>query len=128
MAYILQIHLVENKTALCFHLGVRTDGLLALSAGVGAQLVKALDAHVLVVLLHALLAVQVVAAVEAVGAVGHGGGEVSPRTCGSDRPSESPFIHHRGAVLPRHLTLRKTTAQEKPPQEALEVNLTRSYK
>lgn len=74
-----------------FNLGVRTDGLLALGAGVGAQLVEALDAHVLVVLLHVLLAVQVVAAVEAVGAVGHGGGEVTPGTCGSDRERESPF-------------------------------------
>lgn len=71
-----------------FHLGVRTDGLPALSAGVGAQLVVAFDAHVLVVLLHVLLAVQVVAAVEAVGAVGHGGGEVTPRTCGSDQKRE----------------------------------------
>lgn len=96
--------------ALGFHLGVRTDGLFALCAGVGAQLVEALDAHVLVVLLHVFLAVQVVAAVEAVGAVSHGGGEVTPGTWGATRecvrqrhlllaqPSV-PFRHQRGTVL-----------------------------
>lgn len=93
----------KYKKALRFHLGVCTDGLLALGAGVGAQLVKALDAHVLLILLHALLAVQVVAAVEAVDAVGHGGGEVTPGTCGSDSERESPFTHQWGALLPHHL-------------------------
>lgn len=111
-----------------FHLGVRTDGLLALGAGVGAQLVEALDAHVLVVLLHVLLAVQVVAAVEAVGAVAHGGGgEVTPRACRSDRQSEFPCMHQRGALLPRQLTFSKTAHKKKKktkhPQGAFEVNL-----
>lgn len=106
-----------------FNLGVRTDGLLALGAGVGAQLVEALDAHVLVVLLHVLLAVQVVAAVEAVGAVGHGGGEVTPGTCGSDRERESPSRHQRGAVLPHHLALLGRRRGKAQPQEAaLEVS------
>lgn len=62
-------------------LGVRTHGALALCAGVGAQLVEALGAHVLLVLLHVLLPVQVVPAVVAVEAVGHGGAHVTPGTC-----------------------------------------------
>lgn len=61
-------------------LGVGTNGAFALCAGVGAELIKALGAHVLVVLLHVLLAVQVVTAIVAVKAVSHGGGEVAPGT------------------------------------------------
>lgn len=61
-------------------LGVGADGPSALGARVGAQLIEALGAHVLVVLLDVLLAVQVVAAVVAVEAVRHGGGEVTPGT------------------------------------------------
>lgn len=59
-------------------LGVGPNGASALSAGVGAELIEALGAHVLLVLLHVFLAVQVIAAVVAVEAVGHGGGEVTP--------------------------------------------------
>lgn len=65
---------------LCFHLGVSADGLLALSAGVGAELVEALGADVLVILLHVLLPVQVLTAVVAVEALTHGGGEITPGT------------------------------------------------
>lgn len=56
----------------------------------------------LFVLLHVLLAVQVVAAVEAVGAVGHGGGQITPRACGSDKQSESVSLHtpEGGGVAP----------------------------
>lgn len=60
-------------------LGVGADGTSAFCAGVGADLVEALGAHVLLVLLHELLAVQVVAAVEAVEALRHGGGQVALR-------------------------------------------------
>lgn len=67
-------------SATVFNLGVGTNRTPALCARVGAQLVEALGAHVLVVLLHVFLPVQVVAAVVAVEAVGHGGGEVAPGT------------------------------------------------
>lgn len=65
----------------CDHLGVGAYGAFALCTGVGADLVEALGAHGLLVLFHIFLALQVVAAVEAVEAVGHGGGEVAPGTC-----------------------------------------------
>lgn len=61
-------------------LGVSTNGAPALCAGVGADLIKALGAHMLVLLLHIFLPVQVVPAVVAVKAVSHGGGEVTPGT------------------------------------------------
>lgn len=64
----------------CDHLRVSADGALALRARVGADLVEALGAHGLLVLLYIFLALQVFAAVEAVKAVGHGGGEVAPGT------------------------------------------------
>ena len=60
------------------HLSVGPDRASAFHARVGADLVKALGAHVLLVLLHVLLAVQVVTAVEAVKSFGHGGGEIAP--------------------------------------------------
>ena len=60
------------------HLGVGPDGASAFHAGVGADLVEAFGAHVLLVLLHVLLAVKVVTAIEAVEAFGHGGGEIAP--------------------------------------------------
>lgn len=72
-----------HTLAPCFHLGVCTNGASALGAGVGAELIEALGAHVLLVLLHVFLPVQVVTAVVAVEAVGHGGGEVTPGTCGN---------------------------------------------
>lgn len=59
-------------------LGISTNGSSALCARVGTDFIKALGAHVLVVLLHVLLPMQVVPAVEAVEAIGHGGGEVTP--------------------------------------------------
>lgn len=55
-------------------LGVSTNGTSALCAGIGTELIEALGAHVLVILLHILLPVQIVTAVVAVEAVGHGGG------------------------------------------------------
>lgn len=61
-------------------LGVGSDGTSALCAGVGTELVEALGAHMFVVLLHVLLAVQVVPAVVAVEAVRHGGAHVVPWT------------------------------------------------
>ena len=60
------------------HLSVCPDRASAFHARVGADLVKALGAHVLLVLLHVLLAMQVVTAVEAVKSFGHGGGEIAP--------------------------------------------------
>lgn len=57
-----------------FHLGVSTNGAFALCARIGAELIKALGAHVLVILLHILLAMQIVTAVVAVKAISHGGG------------------------------------------------------
>lgn len=61
-------------------LGISSDGASALCTGVGTQFVKTLGAHMLVVLLHILLAVQVVPAVVAVEAVCHGRAHVVPRT------------------------------------------------
>lgn len=61
-------------------LGVSADGAFALCTGVGAELIEALGAHVLFVLLHIFLPVQVVPAVVAVEAISHGGGEITPRT------------------------------------------------
>lgn len=75
--------LIHPSLTLCVHLGVGADGASTLCAGVGAELVEALGAHMLLILLHVLLAVQVVAAVEAVGSIGHGGGEIRPGTCGA---------------------------------------------
>lgn len=75
------------------------------------MLVEAPDAHHLLILLHILLPVQAVTAVETVGAIGHGGAEVTPGTCGTTSVCEtvsSPahrhtdcvsFGHHTGAVL-----------------------------
>lgn len=53
-------------------LGVSANGFLALDAGVGTDLLKALDAAVAALLLHVLLALQRVAAVVAVKALRHG--------------------------------------------------------
>lgn len=58
-------------------LGVSSNGAFTLSTGVGAELLKALGANVLVVFLHILLPVQVVTAVVAVKAISHGGGEIT---------------------------------------------------
>lgn len=55
-------------------LGVSTNGAFALCTRIGAELIKALGAHVLVILLHILLAMQIVTAVVAVKAISHGGG------------------------------------------------------
>ena len=65
----------------CVHLGIGADGAAAVSAGVGTELIEALGAHMLFVLLHVLLPVQVVPAVVAVEAISHGGGEIMPETC-----------------------------------------------
>lgn len=62
------------------HLCVSTNGASTLGAGVGTELIEALGAHMLVVLLHILFAVQVVAAVVAVEAVSHGGAHIMPGT------------------------------------------------
>ena len=64
----------------CVHLGISADGAAAVSAGVGTELIKALGAHVLLVLHDILLPVQVVTAIVAVKALRHGGGEISPGT------------------------------------------------
>lgn len=84
----LQLNDADNHTdsVICagmgdHHLGVDADGAFALCAGVGADLFEALGAYGLLVLLHIFLALQVVAAVVAVEAFGHGGGEVAPGTC-----------------------------------------------
>lgn len=69
-----------NEHHLC-HLGVGTNRTSALCAGVGTEFVKALGAHMLLILLHVLLPVQVVTAVVAVEPVGHGGAEITPGTC-----------------------------------------------
>lgn len=61
-------------------LSVSTNGASTLGAGVGTELIEALGAHMLVVLLHILFAVQVVAAVVAVEAVSHGGAHIMPGT------------------------------------------------
>lgn len=61
-------------------LGVSADGAAALCTGVGAELLETLGAHVFVVFLHILLAVQVVSTVVAVKAVCHGGAHVVPWT------------------------------------------------
>lgn len=68
------------KETLGSHLGVGTDGTLALCTGVGTELIKALGANVLLILLHVLLPVQVVTAIVTVKAISHGGGEVTPGT------------------------------------------------
>lgn len=53
-------------------LGVRTNGLAAFCTGVGTELVKALQAAVVAILLHVLLPLQRVPAVVAVKLFGHG--------------------------------------------------------
>ena len=72
--------LVPGAVLMVQLLGVSTNRTFALCAGVGTEFIKALSAHVLVVLLHILLPVQVVTAVGAVEAIGHGGGKVTPGT------------------------------------------------
>lgn len=62
-------------------LGVGTDGFLALNAGVGTDLVKALDTAVAALLLHVLLPVQRVTAVIAVKALRHGAHSVTAGPC-----------------------------------------------
>ena len=86
---------------LCFHLGVGTDGLLALGAGVGAELVKALGADVLVILLHVLLPVQVVTAVVAVEALTHGGGEITLGTWGGNTAQQDLLRLHTPSSFPQ---------------------------
>ena len=56
----------------CVHLSISADGAAAVSTGVGAKLIKAFGAHVLVILLDVLLPVQLVTAIVAVEALGHG--------------------------------------------------------
>lgn len=80
---------MTSVVTLCFHLGVSTNGALALCAGVGAELIEALGAHVLLVLLHIFLPMQVVTAVVAVEAISHGGGEITPGTCGNTSDCQS---------------------------------------
>lgn len=82
------------------HLRVCADGAFALCAGVGADLVEALGAHGLLVLLHIFLALQVFAAVEAVKAVGHGGGEVAPGSCQGESEGELLVDTKGGSVAP----------------------------
>lgn len=53
-------------------LGVRTDGLAAFHTGVGAKLVKALQAAVVAILLHVLLSLKGVPAVVAIKLLSHG--------------------------------------------------------
>lgn len=77
---LLLITYFSVTQTLCFHLGVSADGAFALRTGVGAELIEALGAHVLFVLLHIFLPVQVVPAVVAVEAISHGGGEITPGT------------------------------------------------
>lgn len=60
-------------------LGINTNGSTTFYTGVGTQLVEALGAHVLLILLHVLLALQVVTAIVAVKAFSHGRGEIAPR-------------------------------------------------
>lgn len=64
------------------YLGVGADGLAALHARVGAELVEALEAAVVAVLLHVLLSLQVVPAVVAVEFLSHGAHLVAGGTCG----------------------------------------------
>lgn len=64
-------------------LGVGPDGFLALGAGVGTELLEALDAAVPPLLLHVLLALQRVAAVVAVEALRHGAHGVAAGPCKS---------------------------------------------
>lgn len=61
-------------------LSIGSNGASTLCAGVGTELVETFGAHMFVVLLHVLLAVQVVPAVVAVEAVRHGGAHVVPGT------------------------------------------------
>lgn len=111
-SFILFPPSITISDRLCFHLGVSSNGTSALCAGVGTELIKALGAHVLVVLLHILLPVQVVTAVVAVEAISHGGGKITPGTCTTHtRLSDSGHIellqgwrfsvkHQMGTVLP----------------------------
>lgn len=64
------------------YLGVGADGLAALHTRVGAELVEALEAAVVAVLLHVLLSLQVVSAVVAVELLSHGAYFIAGRTCG----------------------------------------------
>lgn len=64
------------------YLAVRTDGLAAVHAGVGAELVKALQAGVVAILLHILLPLQGVPAVVAVKLLSHGAHPIPRGTCG----------------------------------------------
>lgn len=64
------------------YLGVGADGLAALHTRVGTELVEALEAAVVAVLLHVLLSLQVVSAVVAVELLSHGAYFIAGRTCG----------------------------------------------
>lgn len=95
-------------------LGVSPDGFLALGAGVGAELLEALDAAVPPLLLHVLLAVQRVPAVVAVEALRHGAhGVAAARPCKSTAGEGAALRPWELLQLPGAVRIsRRNVAQE----------------
>lgn len=81
------------------YLGVRTDRLAAFNTGVGAELVKALQAAVVAILFHVLLPLQGVPAVVAVKFLRHGAHLVPGRTCGGKQAEQ--MTNGKASVLCR---------------------------
>lgn len=79
------------------YLGVSADGFAALHAGVGAELVEALQAAVVAVLLHVLLSLQRVPAVVAVKLLGHGAYLVAGGACGGQGGRTNEMRRPRGS-------------------------------
>lgn len=102
------------------YLGVRTDGFAAFHTGVGAELVKALQAAVVAILLHVLLPLQGVPAVVAIKLLSHGAHLVPGGTYGGKQKEQmtngktSMLCHRgfRGTAVQGHMGPAGTKARE----------------
>lgn len=83
------------------YLGVCTDGLAAFHTGVGAELVKALQAAVVAILFHVLLPLQGVPAVVAVKLLSHGAHLVPGGTYGDKQKKTNDEWKDQHAVPQR---------------------------
>lgn len=94
------------------YLGISPDGLPALGTGVGAELLKALDAAVASLLLHVLLPMQWGAAIVAVEAFRHGAHGVAAGTCSGEDMAElrtAGSLGHPNGALCKPSQEAKTT-------------------
>lgn len=104
------------------YLGVRTNGLATFHAGVGAELVKALQAAVVAILLHILLPLKGVPAVVAVKLLSHGAHLVPGGTYGgkqaeqmtNGRPVCSATEASRGQLHQGNRYFTKTPRKKEP--------------